>query len=376
MNRSGVYRITTNGYKSFSPNPLPPKPAINIKKESDLHTKAVRALAKMDGIAQTLPDSNLFIAMYVRKEALLSSQIEGTQASMEDVFKVESGKKIENIDDVEEVLNYIEALNYSIDRLNKFPMSLRFIKEIHKKLMSGVRGQNKNPGVFRKSQNWIAGTDGDIDNAIYIPPSLSDMKTALNDFEKYIHKNKLPDLIDCALLHYQFETIHPFLDGNGRIGRLLITLFLYEKKIISKPLLYLSLYFKKNRQEYYDRLTMVRNRGNYEQWIEFFLKGLIETAESGIETIKKIHTLQNDKKELILKNINKTSSAYTSWILDYLFSNPYVSIKDIEKQFHISFQSASTLLGQFEKMGILKESTGRKRDKRFLFKEYLDILNV
>ncbi len=375
MNRSGTYITQPTGYKSFKPSPLPPEPALMINEElSSLLTKAERSLARMNGIAHTLPDSNLFIAMYVRKEALLSSQIEGTQASLEDVFEVESGKETDNINDVEEVINYIKALNYGIERLEKFPMSLRFIKEVHKILMTGVRGQHKSPGDFRISQNWIGGSGGDINNAIYIPPSVDDMKTAMSDFEKYMHENKLADLIDCALLHYQFETIHPFLDGNGRIGRLLITLFLYWKNIISKPLLYLSLYLKQNRQEYYDRLSMVRNNGDYEQWVNFFLKGLIQTAESGLETIKKILTLQNDKKKLLWKN--KLSSPYAIGILDFLFTNPYVSIKDIEKQFFISFQSASTLVGQFEKIGILKENTGRKRDQKFLFKEYVDILKV
>jgi len=375
MNRSGVFIKQPNGYKSFKPNPLPPEPEIDLNNElSDLLTKSERSLARMDGIAYTLPDSNLFIAMYVRKEALLSSQIEGTKASLEDVFEVESGIETENINDVEEVINYIKALNYGIDRLEEFPMSLRFIKEIHKILMTGVRGQHKTPGKFRESQNWIGGSGGNINNTIFIPPSVQEMKEAMSDFEKYMHNNKLADLIDCALLHYQFEAIHPFLDGNGRIGRLLITLFLYWKKIISKPLLYLSLYLKQNQQEYYDRLNMVRKNGNYEQWISFFLCGLIETAEAGLVSIKKILALQNEKKELLWKK--KLSSPYAIGILDFLFINPYVTIKDIEKQFDISFQSASTLISQFEKVGILKENTGRKRDKKFLFKEYVDILKV
>jgi len=240
--------------------------------------------------------------------------------------------------------------------------------------MTGVRGQHTSPGEFRTSQNWIGGSGGDINNAMYIPPSVEDMKTSMSDFEKYMHGNKLADLIDCALLHYQFETIHPFFDGNGKIGRLLITLFLYWKNIIAKPLLYLSLYLKQNQQEYYDRLSMVRKNGDYEQWVNFFLKGLIQTAQSGMETIKNILTLQNEKKELLWKN--KLSSPYAIGILDYLFTNPYVSIKDIEKQFCISFQSASTLVGQFKKAGILNENTGRKRDQKFLFKEYVDILKV
>jgi len=375
MNRSGVFITQPNGYKSFKPNPLPPKPEIHLNMDlSALLTIAERSLARMDGIAHTLPASNLFIAMYVRKEALLSSQIEGTQASLEDVFEVESGVKTENINDVEEVINYIKSLNYGIQRLEEFPMSLRFIKEIHKILMTGVRGQHKTPGEFRESQNWIGGSGGNINNAVFIPPSVQDMKDAMSDFEKYMHNNKMADLIDCALLHYQFETIHPFLDGNGRIGRLLITLFLYWKNIISKPLLYLSLYFKQNQQEYYDRLNMVRKNGDFEQWISFFFKGLIETAEAGLMSIKKILTLQSEKKELLWKN--KLSSPYAIGILDFLFTNPYVTIKDIENQFDISFQSASTLIRQFEKIGILKENTGRKRDKKFLFKEYVDILKV
>jgi len=375
MNRSGNYIQQPTGYKAFEPAPLPPKPELVIDIEmQNLLSRADRALAKMDGIAHTLPNLNLFIAMYVRKEALLSSQIEGTQASLEDIFGVESGEKPENINDAEEVINYIKALNHGIRRLGELPMSLRLIKEIHGVLIKGVRGEHKYPGEFRKTQNWIGAKGANLSNASFIPPAPADMIRAMNDLEIYMHREKgYPALIECALIHYQFETIHPFLDGNGRLGRLLITYYLYWKQIISKPLLYLSLYFKKNRQEYYDRLNMARTKGDYEQWVMFFLKGLAETAESGLENIRKILVMHQEKENLLWQK--KLSSPYAMGILNFLFTVPYVSIKLISEKFDISFQSASTLVNQFVKLGILKEITGRKRDQKFIFKDYVGLLS-
>jgi Fic family protein len=375
MNRSGAYVNQPSGHKAFIPKPLPPKPPITLEGDlQNLLSKADMSLARLDGIGYILPNVDLFIAMYVRKEALLSSQIEGTEASLEDLFEFESGEQPKNINDVSEVVNYIKALNYGLERLGNFPMSLRLIKEIHGVLMKGVRGGEKMPGEFRKSQNWIGPKGYTLNEATFVPPPPPEAEKAMGDLEKYIHnKERLPLLADCALVHYQFETIHPFLDGNGRLGRLLITYYLYWKGALHKPLLYLSYFFKKRRQEYYDRLNMVRENGDYEQWLAFFLKGIKETADSAIETSRRILELQTNHRNLLWKK--KISSPFAVGILEKLFFTPYVSVNDIAKGFKISFQTASTLVAQLKKAGILKEITGRKRDKRYIYADYLNILS-
>jgi len=374
-NRSGKLITQPGGYKAFVPEKLPPGPPLRIEGAlQNLLSQADMALARLDGMGYFLPNADLFIAMYVRKEALLSSQIEGTQASLEDIFEYESGDKPENINDVAEVINYIRALNYGMDRLKTLPMSLRLIKEIHGVLMQGTRGGNKTPGEFRKTQNWIGPPGSTLKDARYIPPPPQEVVKTMGDLEQYIHKGrKLPVLIDCGLVHYQFESIHPFLDGNGRVGRLLITFYLYFREVLHRPLLYLSYYFKKNRQEYYDRLNMVRDKGDYEQWIAFFLKGVVETADSAVETSRKILELQTKHRNLLWKK--KLSSPLAVGILERLFQKPYVSVNDVAKEFSISFQAASTLVSQLESAGILHEITGKKRDKRFIYAEYITILS-
>lgn len=374
MKRSGQYISQLRGYKAFTPTSLPPKPPIVIEGEiKELLEKATSLLSSLDGVANTLPNINLFIGMYVKKEALLSAQIEGTQASLEDVFEFETGIESKNINDVEEVINYIKALNYGIKRLKNLPMSLKLIKELHSILLKGVRGAEKTPGEFRKTQNWIGSAGCNLNTASFVPPSPEEAIKALGKLETYMHKKSiLPELINCALIHYQFETIHPFLDGNGRLGRLLITFYLCWKNILTKPLLYLSYYLKKNRQEYYDRLSMVRNNGNYEQWITFFLKGIIETAESAITNTKKILELKEKDQKLLFTK--KVSSPSATMLLEQLFYTPLVSINNVQEKFNISHQAASNLINEFERIGILKETTGKKRDKRFLYKKYLTIL--
>lgn len=375
MNRSGTYVNQPSGYKAFIPKPLPPKPPVALEGDlQNLLSKADMSLARLDGIGHVLPNVNLLIAMYVRKEALISSQIEGTQASLEDLFEFESGEKPKNINDVAEVVNYIKALNYGIERLDNFPMSLRLIKEIHSVLMKGARGGEKMPGEFKKSQNWIGPAGVTLNDAGFVPPPPHEAEEAMGELEKYMHKKeKLPILVDCALIHYQFETIHPFLDGNGRLGRLLITYYLYWKGALTRPLLYLSYFFKKRRQEYYDRLSLVRENGDYEQWVSFFLKGVIEISDSAIDTSKRILELQTNHRNLLWQK--KISSTLAVGILEKLFYVPYVSVNDVAKDFSISFQAASTLVAQFERAGILKEITGRKRDKRYIYADYLNILS-
>jgi Fic family protein len=374
-NRSGKLITQPGGYKAFIPAKLPPSPALRVEGAlQNLLSQADMALARLDGMGYFLPNADLFIAMFVRKEALLSSQIEGTQASLEDIFKYESGDKLENINDVAEVINYIRALNYGMERLKTLPMSLRLIKEIHGVLMQGTRGGNKAPGEFRKTQNWIGPQGSTVKDARYIPPPPQEVVKTMGDLEHYIHKGrKLPVLIDCGLVHYQFESIHPFLDGNGRVGRLLITFYLYFREVLHRPLLYLSYYFKKNRQEYYDRLNMVRDNGDYEQWIAFFLKGVVETADSAVETARKILELQTKHRDLLWKK--KLSSPFAIGILERLFQKPYVSVNDVAREFSISFQAASNLVSQLEGAGILHEITGKKRDKRFIYAEYISILS-
>lgn len=375
MSRSGKYIKQATGYKAYIPSPLPPNPTVTIDSDmQQLLSKADMALARLDGMGYILPNVNLFIAMYVKKEALLSSQIEGTQASLEDLFQFESGSEIENVNDVEEVVNYVKALNYGIERLDTLPMSLRLIKEIHEILMQGVRGFDKTPGEIKKTQNWIGPPGSTLKDATFVPPPPHECLKAMGDLELYMHQSDtLPSLIDCALVHYQFETIHPFLDGNGRLGRLIITFYLYWKGVLNKPLLYLSYFFKKNRQEYYDRLNLVRGKGDFEQWIEFFLKGVVETAESAVETAKAILELQNNHRNLLWQK--KISSPLAVGILEKLFYKPLITIKEISISFEISYQAASTLISQIEAIGILKEITGQKRNKRYIYAEYMNILS-
>lgn len=375
MHRSGLYISQPSGYKAFIPSPLPPVPPIKIDGElNQLLAQANISLGSLDTLGYLLPNVDQIIAMYVRKEALLSSQIEGTQASLEDIFEYESHVQVKNIQDVEEVVNYIKAMNHGLNRLAEFPMSIRLIKEIHQILLSETRGKEKTPGEFKRSQNWIGPAGSSLKNASFIPPPPSEAMEAMGQLELYMHKEeKLPILITCALIHYQFETIHPFLDGNGRVGRLLITFYLCWKKVMQKPLLYLSYYFKLHRQEYYDRLNMVRDKGDFEQWISFFLKGIIWTSESALETIKQMLALAEKHKKLLLER--KISSPLAIVLLDYIFVKPHLSVQEVAEQFEISFQTAHTLVKQFVAIGILKEITGKKRDRRFSYWEYLDCLS-
>ena len=374
MNRSGAYRQQPTGYKAFFPAQLPPDPPVKIEGElQNLLSNADMSMARLDGLGHILPNAGLFIAMYVKKEALLSSQIEGTQASLEDLFEFESGKQPENINDVAEVVNYVKALNYGMERLREFPMSLRLIKEIHEVLMEGVRGGEKTPGEFKKTQNWIGPPGCTLKDARFVPPPPHEAEAAMGALELYLHQPpQLPALVDCALIHYLFETIHPFLDGNGRLGRLLITFYLHWRGVMEKPLLYLSYYFRRYRQEYYDRLNMVRDNGDFEQWIAFFLKGVVVTADSAVDAAKQIMELQSRHRNLLWQK--KISSPLAVGILEKLFYTPYVSVNDIARDFSVSYQAASTLISQLENIGILKEITGRKRDKRYIYADYLQIL--
>lgn len=373
--RSGQYITQSTGYKAFIPSHLPPEPSIKMDGAmQQLLSEANIALGRLDTMGYLLPNVEHIIAMYVRKEALLSSQIEGTQASLEDVFEYESSAPVKNIDDVQEVVNYIKAMNHGLKRIEEFPMSIRLIKEIHQILLSDIRGKDKTPGEFKRSQNWIGPKGATLKNASFVPPPPIEALKAMGQLELFLHKeSEMPILIICALVHYQFETIHPFLDGNGRLGRLLITFYLCWKKVMEKPLLYLSYYFKLHRQEYYDRLNLVRESGDYEQWVTFFLKGVIWTSESALETIKNVLAIAEKHKKLLIQK--KVSAPLAIALLDYLFTKPHLSIQEVAHNFETSYQTAQALVRQFLDLEILIEITGKKRDRRFSYWEYLDCLS-
>lgn len=375
MNRSGNFVTQPGGFKAFVPEPLPPRPAVKLDEDlQKLVLDAALLIERLDALSCALPNIDLFITMYVKKEALLSAQIEGTQASLEDIFEFEKGIKLENINDVVEVVNYVKALHYGIDRLATLPMSLKLIKELHAILLKGVRCAGKTPGEFKLTQNWIGAPGCTLKTARYVPPSPAEALKAMGDLENYMHKKTtISELINCALIHYQFETIHPFLDGNGRLGRLLITFYLYWKGVLKQPLLYMSYYLKKNRQEYYDRLNVVREKGDYEQWVAFFLTGVIQTCQDAAESVKQILQLRQTHQTLLWKK--KISSPLAIQLLDKLFYAPVVRVGDVQKMFKISHQAASNLIDQFEKIGILKEVTGKKRGRRFVYVQYLAVLS-
>ncbi len=366
--RAGTYIKQAEGFKAFVPKPLPPEPSIVWDNElHDLLSQADRALGRLDGTAFILPDPDIFVAMYVKKEAVLSSQIEGTQASLMDILDYESTGEI--IKDVDEIVNYIKAMNRGLERLKELPLSLRLIKEIHEELLKGVRGMHRSPGEFRRTQNWIGSPGATVNNAAFVPPPPHLLLDLLGDLETYIHeKNNLPALIKNALVHAQFETIHPFLDGNGRIGRLLITFLLVHEDILQKPLLYLSYYFKRNRDEYYDRLNGIRVKGDWEGWLKFFLKGIYEVSKEATDTAKSIIGLQE------LHRANLENNPRGIKLLEHLFTTPIVTINDICRIAGISNATAGRLVKHMTDKGILKEITGYARNRRFLYKDYFDIL--
>lgn len=374
-NRAGHLITNLSGemaYKSFVPTPLPPKPSIELTEDMiNLLIKANSQLAVLESIATRIPNVELFISMYVRKEALMSSQIEGTQATLEDVLDpmIEANTNR----NVADVVNYIKATEFAIKRLHELPLCNRLIKETHAVLMEGVRRQEKSPGEFRRSQNWIGGQGSTLKNARYIPPSPDDMLEAMSDLEKYINADdELDALIRAALIHYQFETIHPFLDGNGRVGRLLITLFLMEKKVLSTPALYISYFLKKNRVEYYDRMTEVRAKGNYEQWVTFFLRALLESAEDATATIDELIAL-HDKNAAVISGMGRAAKN-AMLVFEYLEANPIIEIRKTAEALSITFNTASSAVKRLTDAGILVQTTNASRNRTFAYEDYLSIL--
>lgn len=370
--RAGKYIKQVEGYQAFIPAPLPPQPPIAMDAElARLLSEADHALGRLDGVTSILPNPDLFVSMYVRHEAVLSSQIEGTQSTLEDVLQFEmDAKGQEHPKDVEEVVNYVRSMNHGLKRLDSLPLSLRLIREIHEKLLKGVRGANRTPGEFRRSQNWIGPANCTLATATFVPPPVHDMQEALANLEKFLNDEKsYPTLIQCGLAHAQFETIHPFLDGNGRVGRLLITFLLCQRGILKFPLLYLSHYLKFHRAEYYDRLMAIRNDGNWEGWLKFFLKGACEVSRSATETARKILELRQKHQALIRdKASNQTNAAL---LLDYLFEQPIVNVRLVEQHVKCAFVTADKLLKQFEELGIVNEVTGGQRNRRYEYSPYL-----
>jgi Fic family protein len=372
-NRAGRLVQQATGYKAFIPAPLPPDPLLIYSGElQSLLSDADRNIGRLDALASMLPNPDLFVAMYVRHEAVLSSQIEGTQSTLEDVLAFEADAlRDDTPKDVEEVVNYVRAMNHGLERLPDLPLSLRLLREIHAELMKGVRGGEKSPGEFRTSQNWIGGRGSSLRDAAFIPPPPHEVMNVLGQLENFLHdqRTQVPLLIRCGLAHAQFETIHPFLDGNGRVGRLLITLMLCEEKALSRPLLYLSLFLKAHRAEYYDRLTAIRTQGHWEQWLMFFLRGVSATALAATQTAKDIVALRDVHRNEVAKN----AKALT--LLDHLFRYPTVSVNNVRKLMGCTFPTASKLITDFETRGWLQEMTGNERNRLWRYQPYLQLFH-
>ncbi|MEW6326202.1 MAG: Fic family protein [Thermodesulfobacteriota bacterium] len=372
---SGECIKTLRDYWAFIPHPLPP--LINYNKGLiRLLSEADRLLGELSGTGRLLPNPYLLIAPYSRREAVSSSRIEGTQASLSDLFFFEAAEFEEpKVPDVREVRNYVRAMEYGVERLKDLPVSVRLIKEIHKILMKNVRGEHATPGELRCSQNWIGPPGCTLNEAKYVPPPVEEMHQALSKWEKYLHSSAdEPPLIQCALLHYQFEAIHPFLDGNGRIGRLLITFFLLEKGCLTQPLLYLSAFFDKFREEYYSKLLAVSQKGDWRGWIEFFLRGVANQANDAIADAKKILELHAEYQKVLKRTKKVPESAHR--LIDELFVNPVISISHLSKKWNISFNSIKTGVSRLIAVGILREATERKRHRLFIAPRLMELLTA
>lgn len=367
MSIIGNFVQQSKGFRAFIPETFPSEKIVNWNNELIcLLSQADQAIGHLNAIDRLVPDVDFFIFMYVKKEATFSSQIEGTQATFIDIIRAEA-KLSDNVpSDVDEIRNYIRAMNYGIERLKTFPLSLRLIREIHEKLLHGVRGQHKTPGDFRTSQNWIGGPS--IETATFIPPPVHELMRCLSDLEKFIHTQALPVLIRTGLMHAQFETIHPFLDGNGRVGRLLTTFYLYKEGVLLRPLLYLSVFFKHHRQNYYDRLNNYRS-GGVNDWLKFFLEGIRTVSLEAIETAKKITSLREKHVELVSKFGRNANTALL--LLNKLYTFPIVDTQLVSKLTGLSKVPTLSLINKFVSSGILHEVTGKERNRQFVYKEYL-----
>ena len=371
--RAGRYVRQPTGYRAFIPAPLPPKPAVRIEGEMQrLLSEADRALGRLDGSVQTLPHPDLFVYMYVRKEAVLSSQIEGTQSSLQDLLAEEAHvASADRPRDVEEVVNYVRAMNHGLARLGELPVSVRLIREIHEQLLAGVRGSRLTPGELRRSQNWIGPGGCTLAEATFVPPPPDEVPKALGDLERFLHADvRLPLLVQIGLAHAQFETIHPFLDGNGRVGRLLITFLLCEKGALHKPVLYLSHHFKKHRQTYYELLQAIRDRGEFEQWLVFFLRGVTEVSVEAADTARRILELREAHRREITERFGR-AAANGHRVLERLYEQPIVSVSNVMALLGTTFAGANQIVQRLVEIGVLKEFTGQARHRRFRYDAYV-----
>ena len=360
--------------RAFVPPPLPPAPPIDVLTLLDRLSLAERALGRLDGITMLLPRQELFLYMYVRKEAVLSSQIEGTQSTLTDLLRFETEAQAgQPIDDIREVSNYVDAMMYGLERLEDLPLSLRLIREMHARLLQSGRGGTKSPGEFRRSQNWIGGSRPG--NALFVPPPTTELDGCLDALERFMHEDesRLPALIKAGLLHVQFETIHPFLDGNGRIGRLLVTLYLCVHGVLRNPLLYLSLYLKTHRADYYRLLQEVREHGAWEAWLDFFLTGVADTANQAFDAATRIVELFKHDRERITGESERPGSALR--IHDLLQQNPYLTANLLVERTGLSAPTVNAALADLERLGIVEEVTGRRRGRVFGYRRYLAILS-
>lgn len=373
--RAGRHVRQPGGYQAFLPAPLPPDPPIRLEGELQaLLSQADRALGRLDGSIQTLPHPDLFVAMYVRKEAVLSSQIEGTQSSLQDVLAAEAHVlSATRPNDVDEVFNYVGAMNHGLARLPTLPVSVRLIREIHERLLQGVRGHHLTPGEPRTSQNWIGPGGCTLAEATFVPPPPHEVPRLLGELEQFLHDpSPLPLLIRIGLAHAQFETIHPFLDGNGRVGRLLITFLLCEKQVLLAPVLYLSHYFKQHRQQYYDHLQAVRDRGDWEQWLVFLLTGVVQVSQQATETARRVLSLRERHRQLITDRFGR-AAANGHRVLEHLYKHPIVAVTEVRDLTRTSFPAANNLVAQFVAHDVLREMTGQKRHRRFVYREYVEL---
>lgn len=372
--RAGQYVLQPTGYRAFLPAALPPKPPIRFTEELQaLLSEAALALGRLDGSIQTLPNSDLFVYMYVRKEAVLSSQIEGTQSSLQDLLAAEARiLKPPRANDASEVVNYVSAMNHGLVRLPELPVSIRLIREIHAELLQGARGSHLRPGELRTSQNWIGPPGCTLNEAIFVPPP-HEVPAALGKLETFLHNpNRLPPLVWIGLAHAQFETIHPFLDGNGRVGRLLITFLLCEQKMLLKPVLYLSHFFKRHRQAYYEHLQSVRDKGAWEEWLNFFLRGVVEVSYGATNTARAILALREKHRLLITENLGR-AAGNGHRLLEHLYERPIVAVSDVQRLTGTTYPTANNLVARMVNNRILSEFTGQTRNRMFQYQSYIDL---
>jgi len=370
--RAGQFVTQPSGYEAFRPAPLPPAPPLDLEPLQALLGRANLALGRLDGVVNVIPDPDFFVGMYVRREAVLSSQIEGTQSTLEDLLEVELEPDARRTaSDVGDIVNYVAAMNYGLERLDDLPLSLRLIREIHAELLRGGRGAQATPGEFRTSQNWIGPRGASLRQATFVPPPVAEMTTALSDLESFLHTASVDPLVDAGLAHAQFETIHPFLDGNGRVGRLLITFLLVHHGILRRPLLYLSHFLKLHRTEYYDRLMAVRLRGDWEGWLRFFLEGVASTAAEATDTAERIFELRERHRATVIHETGPNGLL----LLAELFRRPLINVNVAAQVLGVSFPTANRLIGRFEELGLVLEVTGQRRSRLFRYEPYLRLFD-